>query len=148
MRRLTRKQALRMSRQRRDPVRLSTNQVLTIEVAHIQTLDELVRDGSPQALWDWVANVYTWSRVAELMKLGTDEMEEQLKVCVRLLERYRRTGRVAFDGPDYQLAKHGVDVMDELARQVPQPVAIAAARWSEQRLAPMRATFEAERKVA
>lgn len=148
MRRLTRKQALRMSRQRRDPVRLSTNQVLTIEVAHIQTLDELVRDGSPQALWDWVANVYTWSRVAELMQLGTEDMSQQLELCALLLARFRRTQRAGFTGPEYQLAKHGVDVMDELARQVTEPVAQAAARWSEERLAHLRAGLDTERKVA
>jgi hypothetical protein len=82
-------------------------------------------------LWSFAGGVFTWSRVAELLQAGEPEMLEQLQVCERLIERYHRTGRVAFDGPDYQAAKRGVDVMDQLAELADRPTAIAAAEWSE-----------------
>ena len=72
-----------------------------------------------------------WHRAAELMGLGVAEMAPQLGVATRLVERFARTGQVRFDGPDYQLAKIGLQVMDEIARQVDQPTAIAATEWGD-----------------
>ena len=51
-----------------------------------------------------------------------------------MIERYGRTERVRFTGEEYQLAKLGVQVMDELARVVDLPTAVEAANWSEDRV--------------
>lgn len=51
-----------------------------------------------------------------------------------VVERYGRTGRVGFNGPEYQLAKHGVDVMDQLAELTDLYTAASAALWSEARV--------------
>lgn len=132
-RRLSREQL----RERRLP--LDRRDVVSLEIAHIDTLNEIARGrGTGQTMWDWVSNVLTWSRAADLMELGQDEMREQLALAHRLIERQQSSGRVAFDGPDLQLARHGVDVMDELARQVTRGQAMSAAHWSEQRLARLR----------
>lgn len=61
-------------------------------------------------------------------------MLRQLELGTRLAERYRATGRVGLTGPDYQLAKDGAHVMDELAAVVDRHTAIIAADWSEQRV--------------
>lgn len=128
--RLTRDQLLQRA-QRAFPVRMSRAQLVDVGIAHIDTLHDIATGaGTYDSLRDWVSNVLTWHRVAEQMQLGFDEMTAQLNVCLSLIDRYRRTGRVAFDGPDYQLAKLGVDVMDELARQVPRAVALDAVAWS------------------
>ena len=82
-------------------------------------------------LWDFLGGVLLWQRAAEMMGVGVAEMAPQLEVATRLVERFSRTGRVAFDGPDYQLAKIGVLVMDTLASQVDRPTANAAADWSQ-----------------
>lgn len=114
--------------------------VLSLEIAHADTLAQILSGrATAQTLWDWVANVLMWSRAADLADLGQDEMRAQLQLCTDLIERWRRTGRVGFDGPGLQLARHGVDVMDALARQVPTGIARAAAHWSEEQLARLRA---------
>jgi hypothetical protein len=122
---------------------LPASDVLSLEIAHIDTLHQLANGrGTAQTLWDWVANVLMWSRAADLTGLGQDEMREQLQLCLELIARWRRTGRVGFDGPGLQLARHGVDLIDALARQVPLGIARAAAHWSEEQLARMRANDE------
>lgn len=119
--------------------KLSRNQVLDLGLCHVVNLDDIAAGrGTYHTMWDWVASVLTWHHAAQAMQLGVDELEVQLQVCMRLIERYGRTGRVAFDGPDYQLAKAGLDVMDQLAQLVDRPTAIAAADWSEKRLADLQ----------
>lgn len=66
----------------------------------------------------------------------------QLRLCADLIARWKRTGRVGFDGPGFVLAKHGVDVMDELARLVPVHAAREAAIWADEQLARMCAIEE------
>lgn len=122
---------------------LGRGDVLSLQIAHADTLAQILSGrGTAQTLWDWVANVLMWSRAADLAGLGQDEMAEQLQLCEDLIARWRRTGRVGFDGPGLQLARQGIDVMDALARQVPTDIARAAAHWSEQQLARMRADSE------
>lgn len=123
--------------------KLSRDQVLDLGLCHTFNLDDIAKGlGTTQTMWDWVASVLTWHYAACALELGVDEMQEQLELCLRLISRHQRTGRVAFDGPDYQLAKDGLVVMDALARQVDRPTAIAAADWSEARLTQLQAEQE------
>lgn len=120
--------------------RLPAGDVTSLHIAHIDTLLQMAGPhATAQTLWDWTSNVLTWSRAAELIGLGVEEMGFQLQLCADLIARWKRTGRVGFDGPGFVLAKHGVEVMDELARLVPVHVAREAALWSEEQLARMRA---------
>ncbi len=76
-------------------------------------------------------------------------MVEQMGLAARLVNRYRDTGRVLFTGPDYQLAKAGVVIMDDLAEAVDQPTAIVAANWGEAMLNTMSTSatdYRAERE--
>ena len=61
-------------------------------------------------------------------------MAVQLQMLEHVTERYVRTGRVGFTGAEYQLAKVGVQVQDELARIVDRHTAVEAANWSEERV--------------
>jgi hypothetical protein len=63
---------------------------------------------------------------------------------LKLIEGFTTTGRIVFTGPEYQAAKLGVDLMDELARIVDRPTAVAAAEWSEERLQHIVAAAEAQ----
>lgn len=121
------------------PQRLARAEVLACEITHLDTFN-LLAFGKPtvQTMWDWCANVLMWSRAADLLDLGQDEMKAQLEGLGPLVERWLRAGRVGFDGPGLRLARHGVDLMDELARQVDQGTAHEAAVWAEARLAEMR----------
>lgn len=128
----------RMQRALRPP-RLTEHQVRGLAIVHVVNFDAIARGQADESmLWDFVGGVLTWWRAAELAGLGVDEMRQQGELAMRLIDRYRRTGLVRFDGPDYQLAKAGLVIMDELASSVSHATAAAAADWSEaqtQRLA-------------
>lgn len=112
--------------------RLDALQQRDLAMCHLVNLDAIASGGAePTILWDWVGAVLTWHRAAELLGLGLPEMAAQLEVATRLVERYEGTGKVQFDGPDYGLARIGLRVMDELARQVDRPTAVAAADWAQ-----------------
>jgi hypothetical protein len=120
--------------------RLASDQVRDLELVHLVNLDAIARgEGTEELLWQVVGGTLTWSRVAERLGRGVPEMREQLDLVTRLVQRYGRTGRVAFTGPDYQLAKAGVDVMNQLAQIVDRPTAMEAAAWSEARVNAMAA---------
>lgn len=110
-------------------------QVRDLGLAHVGNLDAIARGEADETiLWQWVGGILTWSRVADLMQAGVPEMQAQLELAHRVIQRYVRTGRVGFSGPDYQDARAGVLLMDLLAEQVDKPTAIAAAEWSERRV--------------
>lgn len=120
--------------------RLRPDQVQDLGLCHIVNLDAIASgQAGPSMLWDWIGSVLTWVRAAELSGAGVLEMTAQLEVAVRLVERFGRTGLVRFDGPDYQLAKLGLQAMDELARTIDRATAIAAADWSEAEVCRMAA---------
>lgn len=142
--------------------RLDAGQTLDLALAHMTNLD-LVSKGQagPEVMWQMLGGVFTWHRVAELMPPGTqvivadpdgpaeafavvpavDAMRAQLELVTGVVERYGRTRRVGFSGPEYQLDKVGVDVMDQLAAVVDRATAVAAADWSEARVNALEATY-------
>lgn len=114
--------------------KLDPSQVRDLGLAHMVNLDTLAHgEADEDTLWQWVGGTLTWSRVAELLQLGEAEMTEQLALVATVVERYGRTGRAVFTGPEYQLAKAGTVYMDELAATVDKPTAVAAATWAEHR---------------
>lgn len=118
--------------------KLSRSQQVDLGLAHLANLDAIARGAAgEEVLWQWVGAVLTWSYVATALEVGSLEMQGQLQLVTRVVERYGITGRVLFSGPDYQDAKIGVDVMDQLAARVDRQTAIAAANWSESRIADM-----------
>lgn len=112
--------------------KLDDAQVRDLGMAHIQNLDAIAKgQADNDTLWQWVGGTLTWLRVAELMETGEVEMLQQVRLVTEVIDRYRRTGRIAFTGPEYQLAKTGCDVMDALASIAPRHIAEEAADWSE-----------------
>jgi hypothetical protein len=112
--------------------RLKADQLCDLALCHVVNLDAIASGSAePSILWDMVGATLTWFHVASLLDLGIDEMTLQLEVSTRLVERFGRTGLVRWSGTDYQLAKRGLIVMDELARVVDRHTAIVAAEWSE-----------------
>ena len=115
--------------------KLSRAQVLDLALAHMTNLDVIARgEADEEVLWQVFGGGLTWLRIAERLQAGVDDMREQIGLCERLAERFERTGRVAFSGPEYQLAKQHVEVMDALAQAVDQHVAAEAADWSEEQI--------------
>jgi hypothetical protein len=128
----------RMQRALRPP-RLTERQLQALSLVHVVNLDAIASgQADVHMMWDFVGGALTGWRAAQLANLGVDELRPQRDLALRLVDRYRRTGLVRFEGPDYQLARDGMAVMDALASAIPQATAAAAADWSEvetQRLA-------------
>ena len=115
--------------------KLDRGQLVDLGLAHTANLDAIARGGaSVDILWQTAGGVFTWWRVAQLLGVGEPEMQQQLQMIEHVLERFTRTGRVGFTGPEYQLAKVGVEVMDQLAEIVDRHTAVIAAEWSEQKI--------------
>lgn len=115
--------------------KLAGHQLRDLAMCHLVNLDAIARGDADEAtLRQWSGAVLTWSRVAELLGRGMAEMRMQLQLAELVMLRYVGCGRVLFDGPEYGLARQGVQVMDALAELVDRPTAIAAAEWSEQQL--------------
>lgn len=129
--------------------KLSKPQLVALSTCNHVNLDAIATGkAQPSILWDFLGGVLMWHRAAELMGVGVAEMAPQLEVATRLVERYSRTGRVAFDGPDYQLAKYGVMVMDELAKGLDYPTAQAAAEWAQAECDRMAAVAADQQRAA
>lgn len=124
--------------------KLTHDQLVDLGLVQAVNLDAIVRgEATEQLLWDWTAATLTWSKVAELLQVGVEEMCEQLGLAERLVTRYGRTGEICFEANDYEVASVGLQVADELAKLVDRPTAIVAATWSEQRINEMARQCEA-----
>ncbi len=125
--------------------KLASTQLTGLGIAHAFNLDDLATGrATVDTLLDWTAGVLMWHRVAESIGTGVDEMAEQMALTLSVMERYRTTGRIGFDGPGYQLAKRGRIVMDELARLTDKSSAVAAALWSEDEVNKLAAVVRTE----
>lgn len=115
------------------PRGLDAEQIKLVSLYHHVNVDAIASGtAEPQMLWDYVGGVLTWWKVSRLMGLGEPEMDVQLDVATRLADRFGKHRRLLFTGPDLQLARDGVVVMDLLAQQVDLATAAAAAVWSTQ----------------
>lgn len=140
-----------MSRKRcnRKPVRalpprcfrpkLDAGQRRDLDLAHLVNLDAIAAgDADEGILWHIAGAVLTWTRVAELLGQGVEEMLQQMDLVSRVIARYGVTGVIGFEANDYDAARTGIAVMESLADLVDQPTAIAAAEWSERQVEGMR----------
>lgn len=114
---------------------LRADQLRDLSLCHHQNLDAIsLGAADPSMIWDYTGGVFTWWKVSRMLGVGIDEMDVQLEVATRLVERFGKAHRVLFTGPDLQLARDGVVVMDLLAAQVDMRTATLAAEWSEREI--------------
>jgi hypothetical protein len=121
--------------------KLRRDQVLDLHIVHRTNLDVIQRgDGDETVLWDLVHAVLTYCGIARLRKRGIGQIEPQLTLCTELINRYRETGLVQFTPEQYEMAKHGADVMDTFAEftdahtadQAARTALITTDKWSAQ----------------
>lgn len=125
--------------------KLDAGQVLDLALAHHTNLDDFAAGrATPDVMWQMAGGVLTWSRVADTTGQHVDAMRQQLQMMHDIVERWKRTGRVLFTGPEYQLAKRGVEVMDTLAASVDKAAAYAAANWAEDAMQHIKAAADAD----
>jgi len=119
--------------------RLHPKTLHTISLFQHINLDDIATGRADiHIVWDYAANVLCWHRVAHAIGRGTFEMNDQLAVATRLVQRYKQHGRVAFDGPDLQTARAGGAIMDQLATMVDEPTAVEASAWAQLEMERMR----------
>ena len=112
--------------------KLDRDQLLDLGLVHSLNLDDMAAGrATVETMWQMAGGVLTWARVAEVIDMHRAEMARQVQTMQAVIDRYRRTRRVGFSGLEYQAAKEGVVVMDELAARVDRATAMAAADWSE-----------------
>lgn len=127
--------------------KLDAGQQRDLGLCHIVNLDAIAKgEANSDVLWHWVGGTLTWCCVANSLQRGLAEMKQQADLVDSVVDRWKRTGRIVFSGPEYQLAKLGVELMDELARVVDRPTAIAAAEWSEEQLQNIVREAEAQQR--
>lgn len=118
--------------------KFSQDQLRTLSLAHIEFIDAMARGQANEVdLSMWITAVYTWAKVAETIGAGLDEMRAQLELVDAVSQRFHRSGRAVFTGPEYQLAKAGLGHMDDLAEISDRAIADAANSWAKQYLASM-----------
>ncbi len=107
--------------------RLATGLILYQKLADVQQGVATV-----DTLWDMVRDAFTWSRTAELLGSGHEEMLAYLELVERMVERYGATGRVEFTSQaEDGLARLAAAWMEDLAEITDRDTAVAAAQWSE-----------------
>lgn len=112
--------------------KLSAEQRKQLSMAHNVNIDAIARgEATPSLMWEYFGGVLCWWKAAQLCDWGQPEMEVQLDLATRLVERYAQHGRVLFTGPDLELARNGVVQMDLIAAEVDLANATAAADWAE-----------------
>lgn len=89
-------------------------------------------------LWDWIETGFTYSQMMRLLvEDGTeftpeamDAIASQIVIYESVIDRYRRTGRIGFSGPELLTARAAACVMDGLIDMDRHGIAERAARWS------------------
>lgn len=132
---------------------LAPDQVRDLALCHLVNVDAIA-SGQADAdnLWQWAGGVLTWSRVAELSPAWDDSVREQVRAGLDLVQavsdRWIRTGRVGFTGPELVAARQLVELQDAMAEAVDRPTAIRAADWSEATLNRVRLAAMQRRQQA
>lgn len=124
--------------------KLDADQVMDCKVLHWDLLGRITTGpATRQDLLDWVATGFTYSELMRLLEAdGTPFTEEakaaiaeQLETYTAVLERFRTTGRVGFNGEQLLAARAAAEVMDQLIEMDRFGFAVRAAEWSNAQMA-------------
>lgn len=118
-------------------------------VTRISTAAATVED-----LWDWIETGFTYSQMMQLLADDGSEftpealaaIAEQIASYEGVIDRYLRTGRVGFSGPELLAARAAACVMDGLIDMDRHGIAERAAHWSITVMRRIRAQIYQERR--
>lgn len=123
--------------------RLTRTQAEGLKGVHSSNAEELCDSPNSDVMWRWAAGLLTWSYVAARLEVGEAEIDPQLALATRVLERFRETGVVTLDAQEKLLMLHGAHICDALVRETPEALAIEAAHWSEAQILVITASAQA-----
>ncbi|WP_342617171.1 hypothetical protein [Rhodoferax sp. GW822-FHT02A01] len=130
--------------------KIDEQQQLDCKLTHWNLFD-LIRLGQADSatLWDWIETGFTYSQFMRLMAADgvdfTDEaaqaLADQLNIYEDVIARYRKTGRVGFNGQQINIARAACYVMDGLIEMDRHGIAVKAALWSLEQMTKIRGTM-------
>lgn len=127
---------------------VTTSQRIECQVIHWDLIDRFTNGtATPEDLWDWMETGYTYSQMMVLLDQSgipftSESMAaicDQMDIYAHVVDRWKRTGRVGFSGPELCIAKAAAHVMDALIELDRFGIAETAAIWSAQQMARIRA---------
>jgi hypothetical protein len=127
--------------------KLDSTQQLDCKLTHWNLVDCFtLGTADTKVLWDWIETGFTYSQLMHL--LIEDGMEftyeaqaalaEQLGTYEDVIARYRKSGRVGFNGAQLSIARAAAEVMDGLIEVDRHGLAVKAAIWSLDQMAKIR----------
>ena len=119
--------------------RLTRERLCELGLIHIGLVDTLISGTADlNVLWEWMAGVLTWSRVAQVCQLGEAEINVVASLAVAMAERYEQTGRIVLSEDEKEVLREGSVVMDLLAQSVDLETAEAVADWSRAHISSLK----------
>lgn len=124
--------------------RLSKAMRQQIAIIQLQKLLDMDTGAADLAtLLDMARDAFTWSRVAESLGAGQEEMRMALETTTRLIEHYGRTDRVEWPSTAVaDAARLACAYYEDLAELVDHATAKAAVAWSEEQVARLYAGLD------
>lgn len=120
--------------------KLSEAQVTSCKVAHWDLLGRITSGRATEHdIWDMVHTGLTYIELMRLLESDGTEFTEEAKAAIAehletfpgVIERYRRTGRVGFDGPQLLAARAAAELMEQLIEMDRFGFAVRATAWAK-----------------
>lgn len=112
---------------------------LTCKIIHWDLIELITQGKATRAeLWDWMETGFTYSQLMRLLAQDGTEftpeaiaaVQEQIDSYEAIAQRYQRTGRVGFTGPELLIARAAAEVFTDLIALDRNGYAQQAAMWS------------------
>lgn len=108
-----------------------------------------------ETMWSWVEAGLVYSEMARLLKVDglevSDEavqaIKDQLDIFAPVIKRFTNTGRVAFTGPELNIARAAAHVMDQLIAADRHAIAWRAIQWANIELGKLRVLYLLAKEV-
>lgn len=114
-------------------------QQLTCKVIHWDLIEHITHGTATRTeLWDWMETGFTYSQLMRLLAQDGTEftpeaiaaVQEQIDSHDAIAQRFQRTGRVGFTGPELLTARAAAEVFTDLIALDRNGYAEQAAIWS------------------
>ena len=119
--------------------KMPTEQSITAKIVHWDLLDRITKgQATYEDMWSWMETGYTNTKLMQLLHAdgvefsdeSTQALVDQLEIYASVAERFKKTGRVGFSGPELLIARAACFVMDDLMDRDRHGCAARAAVWS------------------
>lgn len=119
--------------------KITPGQQLTCQVIHWDLIEQITHGTATRTeLWDWMETGFTYSQLMRMLAQDGTEftpeaiaaVQEQIDSYDAIAQRFQRTGRVGFTGPELLTARAAAEVFSDLIKLDRNGYAKQAAIWS------------------